>query len=138
MTTSVPTTVGGPGHLVSTTGAGLVVAVGRFGGSDERWTSVPRTVKAYSSARRRPRRSGRAGGGGEPVLFMYDRVPADSPRIDGHAGLFDLLRAWEPQSRTPRHLVRPWACLRPTATATPEQATASPRTVVNPSSLRKM
>ncbi|AHH98163.1 maleylpyruvate isomerase family mycothiol-dependent enzyme [Kutzneria albida] len=30
------------------------------------------------------------------VLFMYDRIPADSLRIDGDAGLIDLLRAWEP------------------------------------------
>ncbi|MEW1914438.1 maleylpyruvate isomerase family mycothiol-dependent enzyme [Kitasatospora sp. NPDC085895] len=34
---------------------------------------------------------------GELVLFLYDRVPADSVRIDGDAGLFDLLRAWEPE-----------------------------------------
>jgi uncharacterized protein (TIGR03083 family) len=30
------------------------------------------------------------------VLFMYDRIPADSLRIDGDAGLIDRLRAWEP------------------------------------------
>ncbi|MEV6209427.1 maleylpyruvate isomerase family mycothiol-dependent enzyme [Kitasatospora sp. NPDC051914] len=34
---------------------------------------------------------------GELVLFLYDRVPVDSVRIDGDAGLFDLLRAWEPE-----------------------------------------
>jgi uncharacterized protein (TIGR03083 family) len=33
----------------------------------------------------------------ELVLFMYDRIPADSLRIDGDAGLIDLLRAWEPE-----------------------------------------
>ncbi|MFE2020033.1 hypothetical protein ACFW9O_18565 [Streptomyces sp. NPDC059499] len=37
---------------------------------------------------------------GELVLFMYDRIPADSLRIDGDAGLIDLLRAWEPEGRT--------------------------------------
>ncbi|WP_369825163.1 hypothetical protein [Kitasatospora sp. Root107] len=34
---------------------------------------------------------------GEVVLFLYDRVLADSVRIDGDAGLLDLLRAWEPE-----------------------------------------
>ncbi|MFF4364766.1 maleylpyruvate isomerase N-terminal domain-containing protein [Streptomyces sp. NPDC001594] len=33
----------------------------------------------------------------ELVLFLYDRVTADSVRIDGDGGLFDLLRAWEPE-----------------------------------------
>ncbi|GAA0695617.1 maleylpyruvate isomerase family mycothiol-dependent enzyme [Kitasatospora atroaurantiaca] len=33
----------------------------------------------------------------ELVLFMYDRIPADSLKIDGDAGLLDLLRAWEPE-----------------------------------------
>ncbi|MFJ5268537.1 maleylpyruvate isomerase N-terminal domain-containing protein [Streptomyces sp. NPDC088358] len=33
----------------------------------------------------------------ELVLFVYDRIPADSLRIDGDAGLFDLLREWEPE-----------------------------------------
>ncbi|WP_328606930.1 maleylpyruvate isomerase family mycothiol-dependent enzyme [Amycolatopsis sp. NBC_00345] len=33
----------------------------------------------------------------ELVLFMYDRIPADAVRIDGDAGLFDLLRDWEPE-----------------------------------------
>ncbi|GAA1178641.1 uncharacterized protein (TIGR03083 family) [Kitasatospora gansuensis] len=33
----------------------------------------------------------------ELVLFMYDRLPADSLRIDGDAGLIDVLRAWEPE-----------------------------------------
>ncbi|MEU0032634.1 MULTISPECIES: maleylpyruvate isomerase family mycothiol-dependent enzyme [unclassified Streptomyces] len=37
------------------------------------------------------------GTAGELVLFVYDRIPADSLRIDGDAGLFDLLRAWEPE-----------------------------------------
>ncbi|WP_062428713.1 maleylpyruvate isomerase family mycothiol-dependent enzyme [Herbidospora daliensis] len=31
------------------------------------------------------------------VLFMYDRLPAGSLRIDGDATLIDLLRAWEPE-----------------------------------------
>ncbi|MBP0452267.1 maleylpyruvate isomerase family mycothiol-dependent enzyme [Kitasatospora sp. RG8] len=34
---------------------------------------------------------------GELVLFLYNRVPADSLRIDGDAGLNDLLRDWEPE-----------------------------------------
>ncbi|MFF0201219.1 maleylpyruvate isomerase family mycothiol-dependent enzyme [Streptomyces sp. NPDC005017] len=34
---------------------------------------------------------------GELVLFLYDRLPAGSVRMDGDAGLFDLLRAWEPE-----------------------------------------
>ncbi|GEJ99513.1 maleylpyruvate isomerase family mycothiol-dependent enzyme [Streptomyces sp. 1-11] len=33
----------------------------------------------------------------ELVLFVYDRIPVDSLRIEGDAGLFDLLRAWEPE-----------------------------------------
>ncbi|MFE0450337.1 maleylpyruvate isomerase N-terminal domain-containing protein [Streptomyces sp. NPDC058914] len=33
----------------------------------------------------------------ELVLFMYDRIPADSLQIDGDAGLLHLLRAWEPE-----------------------------------------
>lgn len=33
----------------------------------------------------------------ELVLFLYDRIPADSLLIDGDAGLLDLLRAWEPE-----------------------------------------
>ncbi|WP_327181469.1 maleylpyruvate isomerase family mycothiol-dependent enzyme [Streptomyces sp. NBC_01334] len=33
----------------------------------------------------------------ELVLFVYDRIPADSLQIDGDVGLFDLLRAWEPE-----------------------------------------
>ncbi|MFE1716108.1 hypothetical protein ACFW82_40225, partial [Streptomyces sp. NPDC058728] len=37
------------------------------------------------------------GTAGELVLFMYDRIPARSLRIDGDAGLIDLLRAWEPE-----------------------------------------
>ncbi|MGW0083167.1 maleylpyruvate isomerase family mycothiol-dependent enzyme [Streptomyces sp. NPDC003393] len=37
------------------------------------------------------------GSAGELVLFVYDRVPADSLRIEGDAGLFDLLRAWDPE-----------------------------------------
>ncbi|MYW47954.1 maleylpyruvate isomerase family mycothiol-dependent enzyme [Streptomyces sp. SID161] len=37
------------------------------------------------------------GTAGELVLFVYDRIPADSLRIEGDAGLLDLLRAWEPE-----------------------------------------
>lgn len=33
----------------------------------------------------------------ELVLFLYDRIPADSVQIDGDGGLLDLLRAWEPE-----------------------------------------
>ncbi|MEU1498363.1 maleylpyruvate isomerase family mycothiol-dependent enzyme [Streptomyces sp. NPDC005732] len=32
----------------------------------------------------------------ELVLFVYDRIAADSVRLDGDAGLFDLLREWDP------------------------------------------
>ncbi|MFE9927918.1 maleylpyruvate isomerase family mycothiol-dependent enzyme [Streptomyces sp. NPDC005533] len=32
----------------------------------------------------------------ELVIYLYDRIPAESLRVDGDAGLFDLLRAWEP------------------------------------------
>ncbi|MFJ8541505.1 maleylpyruvate isomerase N-terminal domain-containing protein [Streptomyces sp. NPDC093586] len=35
----------------------------------------------------------------ELVLFLYDRIPAGSLRIDGDAGLLDLLRAWEPEEQ---------------------------------------
>ncbi|GLW52513.1 maleylpyruvate isomerase family mycothiol-dependent enzyme [Kitasatospora phosalacinea] len=37
------------------------------------------------------------GPAGELVLYLYDRVPAESLRIGGDAGLLDLLRAWEPE-----------------------------------------
>ncbi|WP_405020854.1 maleylpyruvate isomerase family mycothiol-dependent enzyme [Kitasatospora sp. NBC_00070] len=33
----------------------------------------------------------------ELVIYLYDRIPADSLRVDGDAGLLDLLRAWEPE-----------------------------------------
>ncbi|MFE1857164.1 maleylpyruvate isomerase family mycothiol-dependent enzyme [Streptomyces anandii] len=33
----------------------------------------------------------------ELVLFVYDRIPADSLQLEGDAGLFDLLREWEPE-----------------------------------------
>ena len=33
----------------------------------------------------------------ELVLFVYDRIPGDTLRIDGDATLFDLLREWEPE-----------------------------------------
>ncbi|MFE4696853.1 maleylpyruvate isomerase N-terminal domain-containing protein [Streptomyces sp. NPDC056738] len=33
----------------------------------------------------------------ELVLFVYDRIPADSLQMEGDAGLFDLLREWEPE-----------------------------------------
>ncbi|MCK8677101.1 maleylpyruvate isomerase family mycothiol-dependent enzyme [Streptomyces lichenis] len=38
------------------------------------------------------------GTAGELVLYLYDRLPAESLRIEGDAGLFDLLRAWEPEA----------------------------------------
>ncbi|WP_061290496.1 maleylpyruvate isomerase family mycothiol-dependent enzyme [Herbidospora cretacea] len=37
------------------------------------------------------------GTAGDLVLFMYDRIPATSLRIEGDAGLIDLLRAWDPE-----------------------------------------
>ncbi|MGW7296370.1 MULTISPECIES: maleylpyruvate isomerase family mycothiol-dependent enzyme [unclassified Streptomyces] len=37
------------------------------------------------------------GTAGELVIYLYDRIPADSLRLDGDAGLLDLLRAWEPE-----------------------------------------
>jgi uncharacterized protein (TIGR03083 family) len=33
----------------------------------------------------------------ELVLFLYDRIPMDSLKLDGDPRLFDLLRAWEPE-----------------------------------------
>ncbi|KJY27884.1 maleylpyruvate isomerase family mycothiol-dependent enzyme [Streptomyces sp. NRRL S-495] len=33
----------------------------------------------------------------ELVLYLYDRIKAESLRVDGDAGLLDLLRAWEPE-----------------------------------------
>ncbi|MEV6583219.1 maleylpyruvate isomerase N-terminal domain-containing protein [Streptomyces sp. NPDC051582] len=35
----------------------------------------------------------------ELVLYLYDRVKADSLHVDGDAGLLDLLRAWEPEEK---------------------------------------
>ncbi|BFV59031.1 maleylpyruvate isomerase family mycothiol-dependent enzyme [Kitasatospora sp. CMC57] len=37
------------------------------------------------------------GTAGELVLYLYDRIKADSLQIGGDAGLLDLLRAWEPE-----------------------------------------
>ena len=37
------------------------------------------------------------GTAGELVLSLYDRIPAASLRLTGDAGLWDLLRAWEPE-----------------------------------------
>ncbi|WP_179199240.1 maleylpyruvate isomerase family mycothiol-dependent enzyme [Streptomyces viridochromogenes] len=37
------------------------------------------------------------GTAGELILCFYDRIPAASLRLDGDAGLLDLLRAWEPE-----------------------------------------
>ncbi|MFI5982850.1 maleylpyruvate isomerase family mycothiol-dependent enzyme [Streptomyces sp. NPDC051555] len=34
----------------------------------------------------------------ELVLYLYDRIQAASLRVDGDAGLLDLLRAWEPEA----------------------------------------
>ncbi|WP_327420967.1 MULTISPECIES: hypothetical protein [unclassified Streptomyces] len=36
------------------------------------------------------------GTAGELLLATYDRVPVDSPKLDGDRGLFDLLLAWDP------------------------------------------
>jgi hypothetical protein len=33
----------------------------------------------------------------ELVLYLYDRIQADSLHVDGDPGLLDLLRAWEPE-----------------------------------------
>ncbi|MFE2876404.1 maleylpyruvate isomerase family mycothiol-dependent enzyme [Streptomyces roseus] len=33
----------------------------------------------------------------ELVIYLYDRIPAESLHVDGDAGLLDLLRAWEPE-----------------------------------------
>ncbi|MER8184476.1 maleylpyruvate isomerase family mycothiol-dependent enzyme [Kitasatospora sp. NPDC094015] len=38
------------------------------------------------------------GTAGELVLYLYDRIQAGSLRVDGDAGLLDLLRAWEPEA----------------------------------------
>ncbi|MFJ8435481.1 maleylpyruvate isomerase family mycothiol-dependent enzyme [Kitasatospora sp. NPDC094019] len=38
------------------------------------------------------------GTAGELVVYLYDRIPAASLRVDGDAGLLDLLRAWEPEA----------------------------------------
>ncbi|MGW0148031.1 maleylpyruvate isomerase family mycothiol-dependent enzyme [Streptomyces sp. NPDC003333] len=37
------------------------------------------------------------GTAGDHILALYDRIPAASLRLDGDAGLLDLLRAWEPE-----------------------------------------
>ncbi|MEV7598232.1 maleylpyruvate isomerase family mycothiol-dependent enzyme [Kitasatospora sp. NPDC089797] len=39
------------------------------------------------------------GTAGELVLYLYDRIKADSLHVDGDAGLLDLLRAWEPEEK---------------------------------------
>ncbi|MFJ3906992.1 uncharacterized protein (TIGR03083 family) [Streptomyces sp. 2132.2] len=33
----------------------------------------------------------------ELIIYLYDRIPAGSLRVEGDAGLLDLLRAWEPE-----------------------------------------
>ncbi|MFJ3788294.1 maleylpyruvate isomerase family mycothiol-dependent enzyme [Kitasatospora sp. NPDC090091] len=38
------------------------------------------------------------GTAGELILYLYDRIRAESLRVDGDAGLLDLLRAWEPEN----------------------------------------
>ncbi|MFI9063888.1 maleylpyruvate isomerase family mycothiol-dependent enzyme [Streptomyces sp. NPDC053429] len=35
----------------------------------------------------------------ELVLYLYDRIPAESLQVDGDAGLLDQLRAWEPEEK---------------------------------------
>ncbi|MFC7907368.1 maleylpyruvate isomerase family mycothiol-dependent enzyme [Streptomyces nigra] len=37
------------------------------------------------------------GTAGEIVLYLYDRIPAESLELAGDPGLLDLLRAWEPE-----------------------------------------
>lgn len=39
------------------------------------------------------------GTAGELVIYLYDRIPAASVRVDGDSGLLDLLRAWEPEEK---------------------------------------
>jgi hypothetical protein len=65
------------------------------------------------------------GTAGELVLYLHDRIPADSLHVDGDAGLLDLLRAWEPEEQDAHlplgqlehsnelHVIGSWApCLR--------------------------
>ncbi|MFD7461269.1 MULTISPECIES: maleylpyruvate isomerase N-terminal domain-containing protein [unclassified Streptomyces] len=52
-------------------------------------TATPEDLEAAGAAVR--------GTAGELVLFLYGRIPADTVRIDGDAGLLDLLRVWEPE-----------------------------------------
>ncbi|MER5409091.1 maleylpyruvate isomerase N-terminal domain-containing protein [Streptomyces sp. NPDC002769] len=52
-------------------------------------------AQVTTGARSRCRTS--CGTASDLVLFVYDRIPVDSPRIDGVAGPLDLLRAWEPE-----------------------------------------
>ncbi|MFD8596637.1 maleylpyruvate isomerase family mycothiol-dependent enzyme [Kitasatospora sp. NPDC059646] len=60
-------------------------------GDGARVTRVPAaTATAGASVR---------GTAGELVLYLYDRVPADTLQLDGDAGLLDLLRAWEPEEK---------------------------------------
>lgn len=55
------------------------------------------------------------------VLILHDRTPINSLKLDGDRRLFEQLSAWDTdeQDVTMRHLVRPGACLPPTATITP-------------------
>ncbi len=54
----------------------------------------------------------------ELVLYLYDRIQADSLHVDGDAGLLDLLRAWEPEEevgRSGRGISHTWpSCRRST------------------------
>ncbi|MET9088210.1 maleylpyruvate isomerase family mycothiol-dependent enzyme [Streptomyces sp. NPDC004237] len=65
-------------------------------GDGARAARLPATVTVTGESPDAPGVSARATAG-ELVLFLYGRIPADSVRIDGDGGLFDLLRAWEPE-----------------------------------------
>ena len=69
-------------------------------GDGARSTRIPAPgTTSVAAADEGPNAAGVAvrGTASELVLFVYDRIPAESLQIEGDAGLFDLLRAWEPE-----------------------------------------
>lgn len=66
-------------------------------GDGARFTRIPAAGTASGTAPATAAGASVHGTASELVLFMYDRIPAASLRIDGDAGLIDLLRAWEPE-----------------------------------------
>ncbi|MGE7391508.1 maleylpyruvate isomerase family mycothiol-dependent enzyme [Streptomyces sp. NPDC004126] len=60
-------------------------------GSGARAARLPLGADATAEA-------GVLGTAGELILFLYNRVTADSLRIDGDAELFDRLRDWDPRA----------------------------------------